>query len=171
MAKLREGEKRVQLCFIRPEDRRLYEFMQGEAYRCRWELSTFILASLTEAFKDKMEEYEVEAIAQEAAQKVRERAVVSLPIQPVVENNGVPELAPPKVVPAVSMDQAANDAEAQIAQLDALASTMMAKRLSARKGVGVPPPPPPLPTSTQLDMDKPPALPRRKNSAASGSRS
>lgn len=170
MAKLREGEKRVQLCFIRPEDVRLYEFMQKEAYRCRWEIQTFILASLTEAFKEKMEEYEVEAIAAEAAQKVRERAV-SLPIQPLVENNGVPELAPPKVVPVVSMEDAAKQAEAQIAQLDAVASTMMAKRLSARKGVGVPPPPPPLPTSSIPATDTPPALPRHRNSGASGSRS
>ena len=38
--------------------------------------STFILASLTEAFKDRMEEDEVESIAAEAAQKVRERTAV-----------------------------------------------------------------------------------------------
>lgn len=143
MAKLREGERRVQLCFIRPEDKRLYEFMQGEAYRCRWELSTFILASLTEAFKEKMEEYEVESIAQEAAQKVRERAVPVVPEPPPMP---VPE--PPKPIPAVSMDEAAKQAEAQIAQLDAMASTIVAKRLSARKGAEVPPPPPPLPTSS-----------------------
>ena len=165
MAKLREGEKRVQLCFIRPEDVKLYDFMEKEAYRCRWPIQTFILASLTEAFKEKMEEYEVEAIAQEAAQKVRERAApVAVPEPPPV-----PE--PPKPIPVVSMDEAAKQAEAQIAQLDAMASTMMAKRLSARKGVGVPPPPPPLPTNKAVEMDKPPALPRRKNSAASGSRS
>lgn len=170
MAKLREGEKRVQLCFIRPDDVKLYDFMCREAYRCRWEIQTFILASLTEAFVEKMAEDEVECIAAEAAQKVRERTV-SLPIQPLVENSGVPQLAPPKVVPVVSMDDAAKQAEAQIAQLDAVASTMMAKRLSARKGPGSPPPMPPLPTNTQLDMDTPPALPRRKSSGASGSRS
>ena len=165
MAKLREGEKRVQLCFIRPEDVKLYDFMEKEAYRCRWPIQTFILASLTEAFKEKMEEYEVEAIAQEAAQKVRERAApVAVPEPPPV-----PE--PPKPIPVVSMDEAAKQAEAQIAQLDAMASTMMAKRLSARKGVGVPPPPPPLPTSSIPATDTPPALPRRKSSGASGSRS
>lgn len=151
MAKLREGEKRVQLCFIRPEDVKLYDFMCREAYRCRWEIQTFILASLTEAFKEKMEEYEVEAIAAEAAQKVRERAV---PAPPEPEPMPVPE--PPKPIPVVSMDDAAKQAEAQIAQLDAVASTMMAKRLSARKGGKNPPPMPPLPTNTGSPKDKRP---------------
>lgn len=128
MAKLREGEKRVQLCFIRPEDVRLYEFMQKEAYRCRWEIQTFILASLTEAFKEKMEEYEVEAIAAEAAQKVRERAMpVAVPVT-VPEPPPMPVQEPPKPIPVVSMEDAAKQAEAQIAQLDAMASTMMGKR-------------------------------------------
>ena len=124
MARLREGERRVQLCFIRPEDVCLYEFLCREAYRCRWDVQTFCLASLTEAFKDKMEEYEVEAIAQEAAQKVRERAApVAVPEPPPP-----PVAEPPKTIPAVSMEDAAKQAEAQIAQLDAMASTMMAKR-------------------------------------------
>src|SRR5579885_2738633 len=139
MAKLREGEKRVQLCFIRPEDLRLYEFMQKEAYRCRWDLQTFILASLTEAFREKVEEYEIERLAQEAAQKVRERKE----IPPAPEPPPMPVQETQKPVPVVSMEQAARDAEAQIAQLDAIAATMMGKRVS-RKGVGVPPPPLPL---------------------------
>lgn len=147
MAKLRLGEKRVQLSFQRPEDLRLYAFMEKESYRCRWDISTFIVASLTEAFKEKMEEYEVEAIAAEAAQKVRERTAPKLEPEPepkpVVIHNPTPEPI------FVSMEDAAKQAEAQIAQLDAMASTMMAKRLSARKGVGVPPPPPPLPTSSK----------------------
>lgn len=124
MAKLRPGEKRVQLSFQRPEDRRLYAFMEQEAYRCRWDLSTFILASLTEAFKEKMEEHEVEAIAAEAAQKVRERTVPKPEPEPepMVIHNPTPEPI------FVSMEDAAKQAEAQIAQLDAMASTMMAKR-------------------------------------------
>lgn len=128
MAKLRPGEKRVQLSFQRPEDLRLYSFMERESYRCRWDLATFIVASLTEAFKEKMEEYEVEAIAQEAAQKVRERAVEpGISGEPVNKEPYHPE--PPHTAPVVvSMEDAAKQAEAQIAQLDAMASTMMAKR-------------------------------------------
>lgn len=167
MAKLRPGEKRVQISFQRPEDLRLFSFIEKEAYRCRWDVATFCIASLTEAFKEKMEEYEVERLAEEAAQKVRERAApVAVPEPPPM-----PVQESPRPIPVVSMEDAAKQAEAQIAQLDAMASTMMTKRLSARKGVGVPPPPPPLPTSNIPATDTPPALPRRKNSAASGNRS
>ena len=56
MAKLKPGEKRVQLSFQRPEDVRLWAFMEKRAYECRWNMDTFILASLTEAFKERMEE-------------------------------------------------------------------------------------------------------------------
>ena len=136
MAKLKPNEKRVQLSFQRPEDLRLFSFMEREAYRCRWELPTFILASLTEAFKDRMEEDEVESIAAEAAQKVRERTAVAVPEPPPM-----PPAAPPAKPQPVSMERALNDAEAQIAALDAVAAKTMGKRV-ARKGV---PSPPPLP--------------------------
>ena len=136
MAKLKPDEKRVQLSFQRPEDLRLFAFMEREAYRCRWEMSTFILASLTEAFKDRMEEDEVESIAAEAAQKVRERTAVAVPEPPPM-----PPAAPPAKPQPVSMERALNDAEAQIAALDAVAAKTMGKRV-VRKGV---PSPPPLP--------------------------
>ena len=136
MAKLKPNEKRVQLSFQRPEDLRLFSFMERESYRCRWEMSTFILASLTEAFKDRMEEDEVESIAAEAAQKVRERTAVAVPEPPPM-----PPAAPPAKPQPVSMERALNDAEAQIAALDAVAAKTMGKRV-ARKGV---PSPPPLP--------------------------
>ena len=136
MAKLKPNEKRVQLSFQRPEDLRLFAFMEREAYRCRWELPTFILASLTEAFKDRMEEDEVESIAAEAAQKVRERTAVAVP-----ESPPMPPAAPPAKPQPVSMERALNDAEAQIAALDAVAAKTMGKRV-VRKGV---PSPPPLP--------------------------
>ena len=136
MAKLKPNEKRVQLSFQRPEDLRLFSFMEREAYRCRWELPTFILASLTEAFKDRMEEDEVESIAAEAAQKVRERTAVAVPDLPTR-----PVAPPPAKPQPVSMERALNDAEAQIAALDAVAAKTMGKRV-ARKGV---PSPPPLP--------------------------
>jgi len=135
MAKLTPGEKRVQLSFQRPEDLRLWAFMEKRAYECRWNMDTFILASLTEAFKDRMEEDEVESIAAEAAQKVRERTAVAVPEPPPMP------VAPPAKPQPVSMERALNDAEAQIAALDQVAVKAMGKRV-VRKGV---PSPPPLP--------------------------
>ena len=136
MAKLKPGEKRVQLSFQRPEDLRLFAFMEKRAYECRWELPTFILASLTEAFKDRMEEDEVESIAAEAAQKVRERTAVAVPDLPPM-----PVAPPPAKPQPVSMERALNDAEAQIAALDQIAVKAMGKRV-VRKGVPSPPPMP-----------------------------
>ncbi len=128
MAKLKQGEKRVQLSFQRPEDLRLWAFMEKRAYECRWNMDTFILASLTEAFKDRMEEDEIESIAAEAAQKVRERTAIPAPEPPPMP------VAPPAKPQPVSMERALNDAEAQIAALDAVAAKTMGKRV-ARKGV------------------------------------
>jgi CO dehydrogenase/acetyl-CoA synthase beta subunit len=115
MAKLKLGEKRVQLSFQRPDDLKLFEFMTREAYRCRWDLQTFVLASLQEAFKDRIdaeEEKEVSAIAEEAARKVRERsvtpAVVEVPAMPTPTTKPIP----------VSMEIAMSQAEAQIASLN-----------------------------------------------------
>ena len=135
MAKLKPGEKRVQLSFQRPEDLHLWAFMEKRAYECRWNMDTFILASLTEAFKDRMEEDEVESIAAEAAQKVRERTAVPVPEPPPMP------VAPPAKNQPVSMERALNDAEAQIAALDQVAVKAMGKRV-VRKGVPSPPPMP-----------------------------
>ncbi len=129
MAQLKPNEKRIQLSFQRPEDLRLFAFMERESYRCRWELPTFILASLTEAFADKMAEAEVETLAAEAAQKVRERTAVAVPEPPPM-----PSAAPQAKPQPVSMERALNDAEAQIAALDAVAAETMGKRV-VRKGV------------------------------------
>ena len=128
MAKLKPNEKRVQFSFQRPEDLRLFSFIEKEAYRCRWDIATFCIASLTEAFKDRMEEDEVESIAAEAAQKVRERTAVAVPEPPPMP------VAPPAKPQPVSMERALNDAEAQIAALDAVAAKTMGKRV-VRKGV------------------------------------
>ena len=131
MAKLKPGEKRVQLSFQRPEDLRLWAFMEKRAYECRWELPTFILASLTEAFKDRMEEDEVESIAAEAAQKVRERTAAPAPPPPVE----VPFMPMPvDLHHVVSMEEAVKLAEAEIAALDSIAAKTMGKRV-VRKGV------------------------------------
>ena len=135
MAKLKPGEKRVQLSFQRPEDVRLWAFMEKRAYECRWNMDTFILASLTEAFKDRMEEDEVESIAAEAAQKVRERTAVAVHEPPPMP------VAPPAKNQPVSMERALNDAEAQIAALHQVAVKAMGKRV-VRKGVPSPPPMP-----------------------------
>lgn len=52
MAKLKEGEKRVQLSFLRPEDLKLHDWMAEKAYRARLELDDFILLALQEAFPE-----------------------------------------------------------------------------------------------------------------------
>lgn len=138
MAKLKPGEKRVQLSFQRPEDLRLFSFIERESYRCRWDVQTFIIASLTEAFADKLEDPEVERLAAEAAQKVRERTAPAPPVTPVPEA--------PKQPPTISMEEAAREAEAQIAQLDAIAAKTMEK-ISVRRRAPIPPIPP-LPKKT-----------------------
>lgn len=51
MAKLKPNEKRVQLSFIRPEDVALYERLQAMAYDRRYDLGTFLILALQEAFR------------------------------------------------------------------------------------------------------------------------
>jgi hypothetical protein len=51
MAKLKANEKRVQLSFQRPEDVALFERLTAMAYDRRYELGTFIILSLQEAFR------------------------------------------------------------------------------------------------------------------------
>ena len=75
MAKLRPNEKRVQLSFQREDDLRLHTFMTKKAYKCRWDLPTFVLAALQDAFGAEMDNEEVDAVAEEAMAKVRERSM------------------------------------------------------------------------------------------------
>lgn len=56
MAKLKPNEKRVQLSFLRPEDVKLFEWMEAKAYKSRLTLPDFILLSLQEAFSERDEE-------------------------------------------------------------------------------------------------------------------
>jgi len=133
MEKLKPNEKRVRLSFQRPDDLKLFALLEKEAYRCRWNVPTFILASLQDAFKDRIEEEEVSAIAEEAARKVRERTVTvetapkqeppffddnpnSSPVASYIWKNPA-ETEAPKQTP-VSMDVAMAQAEAQIAALN-----------------------------------------------------
>lgn len=51
MAKLKPNEKRVQLSFQRPEDVALFERLEKMAYDRRYDLGTFIILSLQEAYK------------------------------------------------------------------------------------------------------------------------
>ena len=135
MAKRRPNEQRAQLSFQRPEDLRLYEFLAKRAYEARYEVGTFILVSLHEAFKGQIEDEEVNALAEEAAAKVRYRTSVP---EPAPE----PPADPPPVKPQpVSMERAMKEAEAQIAALDNVAAQAMKKR-AVRKGAPVPPPMP-----------------------------
>lgn len=50
MAKLKPNEKRVQLSFLRPEDVALFERLEAMAYDRRYDLGTFIILALQEAF-------------------------------------------------------------------------------------------------------------------------
>ena len=132
MAKHREGEKRAQLCFIRPEDLRLYSFLEKRAYEARYDVGTFIMVSLQEAFKGQVEEEEVNALAEEAARKVRDRTTAPVEIPAPVD-------PPPAKPVSLSMERAMKDAEAQIAALDNVAASAMKKKVGARKGVPQPP--------------------------------
>lgn len=51
MPKLKPNEKRVQLSFLREEDLALYERLAKMAYERRYDLNTFILLALQEAFR------------------------------------------------------------------------------------------------------------------------
>ena len=51
MRKLKPGEKRVLLSFIRPEDLELLGRLEAMAFDRRYDLDTFILLSLQEAFR------------------------------------------------------------------------------------------------------------------------
>ena len=134
MAKLRQGEKRVQLSFQREEDLRLFAFMTKKAYKCRWEVPVFILAALQDAFGAEMDNEEVDAVAEEAMAKVRERQAANIPLSgsEVVEiikerANGKPvtitfdpPLSPPPVAqPAMTPDDAYEQALKQVQALNA----------------------------------------------------
>jgi hypothetical protein len=134
MAKRRPGEQRAQLSFQREDDLRLYKFLAKRAYEARYDISTFVIVSLHEAFKGQIEDEEVSALAEEAAGKVRAR------IAPVEAVSEIPVEPPPAKPVTLSMEQAAKAAEAQIAALDAVASQAMKKRV-ARKGASSPPMP------------------------------
>ena len=141
MAKRRDGEKRAQLCFMRPEDLKLFQFLAKRAYEARYDISTFVMVSLHEAFKGQIEEEEVSALAEEAVRKVRERTNPPQIVNGVDEvlSQEVPVL-PPAHSHELSMEQAMKQAEAQIASLDAVAASAMKKKAGARKGVPSPPP-------------------------------
>lgn len=51
MARLKPGEKRVQLSFQRPEDVALFKYLEPLAYKARLGLPDFILESLQQAFQ------------------------------------------------------------------------------------------------------------------------
>lgn len=51
MAKLKPGEKRVQLSFLRPDDVALFSFLEKEAYAKRYDVSTLIILELHHWFE------------------------------------------------------------------------------------------------------------------------
>jgi hypothetical protein len=52
VAKLKPNEKRVQLSFQREEDVALYERLEKMAYERRYDLGTFVILALQEAFRE-----------------------------------------------------------------------------------------------------------------------
>ena len=56
VAKLKPNEKRVQLSFVRPEDVELFERLEKMAYDRRYDLGTFLILALQEAFKQPEEQ-------------------------------------------------------------------------------------------------------------------
>ena len=50
MARLKDGEKRVQISFQRPEDVALFERLSAMAFERRYELPVFLILALHEAF-------------------------------------------------------------------------------------------------------------------------
>ena len=71
MAKLKPNEKRVQLSFQRPDDLALYERLVKMAYDRRYELDTFILLSLQEAFCEDNTDEEIQRAIQAAVSSRR----------------------------------------------------------------------------------------------------
>lgn len=51
MAKLKPNEKRVQLSFLREEDVALYGRLEKMAYDRRYDLGTFVILALQDAFR------------------------------------------------------------------------------------------------------------------------
>ena len=123
VAKLRPNEKRIQLSFQREDDLRLHAFMLRKAYKCRWDLPTFVLAALQDAFGAEMDNEEVDAVAEEAMAKVRERkAAPKEDLERDLHEHGkvVPEPPPmPVAQPAMTPDDAYEQALKQVQQLNA----------------------------------------------------
>ena len=143
MAKLRPNEKRVQLSFQREDDLRLHAFMVKKAYKCRWELPVFILAALQDAFGAEMDNEEVDAVAEEALLKVRLRQAT--PTFDGGKEMQSPAVAPmpepppmPTVKPAMSPDDAYEQALKQVQQLNA---EPMKKKVVKSKAAASPPAP------------------------------
>ena len=55
MAKLKPNEKRVQLSFQRVEDVCLFEFLKKQAYDARYDIDTYIIVALQQAFRGQFE--------------------------------------------------------------------------------------------------------------------
>ena len=139
MAKLRQGEKRVQLSFQREDDLRLHSFMVRKAYKCRWDLPTFVLAALQDAFGAEMDNEEVDAVAEEAMAKVRERQATPPEPPPAPPMPPMPEPPPmPTVKPAMTPDDAYEQALKQVQQLNA---EPMKKKSVKSKAAANPPAP------------------------------
>lgn len=124
MANRKPSERQVNLGFSRDDDIRLYEFLKKRSYAARYPLPTFIILSLHDAFRELMDNEEVDAVAEEALAKVRERkaAPPKEDFERDLHEHGkaIPEPPPtPTAKPAMTPDDAYEQALKQVQQLNA----------------------------------------------------
>jgi hypothetical protein len=135
VAKLRPNEKRVQLSFTRPEDLKLHAWMEKRAYECRYDLATFIVVGLHEAFDHQLPIDEPTPTRPDVAPFILPEHVPTHELKSAMVDPETPAPTPP----VLTDEQLARQAEAEIAQLDAIAAAAMGKRKRTGK-IPLPPP-------------------------------
>jgi len=140
VAKSRFGQTghRVTLSFSRPEDIRLFAWMEKRAYECRYDLATFIVVGLHEAFDHQLPADEPDEVPVRRHTFIpKEQIEEFISDAPQVSFEMI-DIAPP-AKPVLSDEQLAKQAEDEIAQLDAIAASAMGKRKRTGK-IPLPPP-------------------------------
>jgi hypothetical protein len=136
VAKLRLNEKRCQLSFTRPEDLRLFAWMEQQAFAARYDLPTFVIVSLQQAFAGQVpEDEQAEALAEEAIRRIQERASAPPEVPPQVQHT--PEL--PAAEPLTD-EEAYRQGQEYVAKMNALAPQVFRKKRGGGKGPAAPPP-------------------------------
>lgn len=130
MAKLKPNEKRVQLSFQRPDDLMLYAFLEKRAYERRYDMGTFILLSLHEAFEGQVE-------AGETFPGLSGSPINREPFRPTPAENPpaimVPVVSEP--IPALTQPESTDDGYESTKAAIAANNALYAKQRKSRKGV------------------------------------